>query len=334
MDFSLCFGYPCSYSLFAVRIPTLIFSSPLNLCPVYVISFGDPGEPSFLNFASMFSRDATTLALSDAVLVGSTLICVPFAKALQHGWIAYHNTGVILQHIFQTTLLAVAVTWTFNRQWPWVQSGFLTLHTLVMIMKVHSYISHNGTLSIASREAAGVEHRLREAANRVGGWDQALRDAEIHRSNHYSETTTTEATTTETTPIATPYHVPEGATRSYYDGTTAVALRNRLLAAADSLPTQDRTSGRTTSPPPMEPSDIPLHPLVDHPDTEISALAKTMTELESELTSLGDEKVRWPANVTWANYVDYLIVPSLVYELEFPRTAAYVVQTLVSANNY
>ncbi|KAF8492490.1 MBOAT, membrane-bound O-acyltransferase family-domain-containing protein [Gautieria morchelliformis] len=282
---------------------------------IYVITFEQMGESSFLSFASMFSRDATTLALSDAVLVGSTLLCVPFAKALHHGWIGYDHTGMILQHVFQTTLLAVAVTWTFNRQWPWVQSGFLTIHTLVMIMKVHSYISHNGHLSIISKEAVCVEHRLRESASLAGGWDQALQDAEKHRQSHRSE-----PTSTENTPNGTPLLIPEGASRSYYNGPTAAALRNRLLAATDSISNKMSDSGRTTTPPPVVPSNLPAHPLVDHPDPKISELANHLTELESELTSTGIERVRWPANVTWANYADYLLVPSLVYELEFPRT--------------
>jgi sterol O-acyltransferase len=275
----------------------------------------------------MFSRDATTLALSDAVLVGSTLICVPFAKALQRGWIRYHTAGILLQHTFQAALLAVAVTWTFNRQWPWVQSGFLTIHTLVMIMKVHSYTSHNGNLSIISKEAVIKEHQLREAANRVGGWDQALQDATRHRASR------PENTTTESTPVGTPFQVPEGASRSYYDGPTAVALRNQLLAAADSLPNGTIGYGRTTSPPPVEPSNLPPHPLVDHPDPQISELAKEVTELESELTSTGPERKRWPANITWANYADYLLVPSLVYELEFPRTDRYGMRVIDSRMN-
>ena len=63
----------------------------------------------------MFSQDAVTLALSDAVLVLSTGICVPFALALKNGWIRYHWTGVILQHLLQTTILFSAISWTFNR---------------------------------------------------------------------------------------------------------------------------------------------------------------------------------------------------------------------------
>lgn len=68
-----------------------------------------------LVFASMFSEDAITLALSDAVLVLSTAICVPFAKAVSEGWIKYYWAGLILQHLWQTSVLFLAVTWTFDR---------------------------------------------------------------------------------------------------------------------------------------------------------------------------------------------------------------------------
>ena len=63
----------------------------------------------------MFSQDAITLALSDAFLVLSTGICVPFAMAIKNGWIRYYWTGLILQHLLQTSLLFGAITWTFNR---------------------------------------------------------------------------------------------------------------------------------------------------------------------------------------------------------------------------
>jgi sterol O-acyltransferase len=69
-----------------------------------------------LAFARMFSRHALTLALSDGVLVLSTGLCVPFAKALKSGKLKYNGSGVVIQHIYQTLMLAVAVNWTFNRQ--------------------------------------------------------------------------------------------------------------------------------------------------------------------------------------------------------------------------
>ena len=113
----------------------------------------------------MLSRDARTLALSDAVLVLSTGICVPFAKAVSRGWIKYYWTGVIFQHLLQASILFAAIKWTFNRlvfspfsavtdnltnmgsQWPWVQSGFLTLHTLVRGL---TYLTHMQSAEIRS----------------------------------------------------------------------------------------------------------------------------------------------------------------------------------------
>jgi sterol O-acyltransferase len=73
------------------------------------------GAPLNLQFATMFSRDARTLALSDAVLVLSTGICVPFAKAVSRGWIKYYWTGVVIQHSLQTFILFTAIKWTFTR---------------------------------------------------------------------------------------------------------------------------------------------------------------------------------------------------------------------------
>jgi sterol O-acyltransferase len=81
----------------------------------YVRSIETSGRPLNLHFATMFSQDAITLALSDAVLVLSTGLCVPFAIILKKGWIQYYWTGLFLQHVIQTVILFSAITWTFNR---------------------------------------------------------------------------------------------------------------------------------------------------------------------------------------------------------------------------
>lgn len=81
----------------------------------YIRSIETTGQALNFGFAFQLSRHAVTLAISDAVLVLSTGLCVPFAKAISKGWIRYYWTGVIIQHIFQTAVLFAAVTWTFNR---------------------------------------------------------------------------------------------------------------------------------------------------------------------------------------------------------------------------
>lgn len=47
-------------------------------------------------------------------------------------------------------------------------------------------------------------------------------------------------------------------------------------------------------------------------------LVAEIEELRHDLKTQNGEL--WPANVTIANFVDYLIVPSLIYELQYPRT--------------
>lgn len=84
-------------------------------------------------FGRLITRDAWVLAISDAVMVGSMFLCVPFVKMLQHRWIKYYWTGVVLQHLYQTVFLGVAVWWGFHRKWYWVQSGFLCLREFLSI---------------------------------------------------------------------------------------------------------------------------------------------------------------------------------------------------------
>ncbi|KAJ3485280.1 hypothetical protein NLJ89_g11912 [Agrocybe chaxingu] len=200
----------------------------------YVRSIEASGRPLNLHFATMFSQDAITLALSDAFLVLSTGICVPFAKALKNGWIRYNWTGVILQHLLQTTILFGAICWTFNRNWPWVQSGFLTLHSLVMVMKMHSYITVNGQLQGVQKQAKDLMTCMQKTTKSVGGWEKAMSVAqaelEAQNLNNSSQPSPPNGVAShEPTPIGTP-KVPEGLSSSAVDVKTAAALRKRLTA--------------------------------------------------------------------------------------------------------
>ena len=82
----------------------------------YVRSLETSGKAMSLEFAKyMFSEDTITLFVSDGVLVLSTIVCVLFAKAVASGWIKYYHTGTILQHLWQTAVLFIAITWAFHR---------------------------------------------------------------------------------------------------------------------------------------------------------------------------------------------------------------------------
>jgi sterol O-acyltransferase len=89
-----------------------------------------------------------------------------------------------------------------NSQWPWVQSGFLTLHTFVristpsirirpnslpiyraMTMKMPSDMPTNGSLHYVSQQSAAVLKQLRVATSRVDGWERAMSDAKKPRED-------------------------------------------------------------------------------------------------------------------------------------------------------
>ncbi|KAJ6619846.1 MBOAT, membrane-bound O-acyltransferase family-domain-containing protein [Mycena sp. CBHHK59/15] len=266
----------------------------------YIRSIETSGYALNLGFATMFSRDAITLAISDAVLVSATALCVPFARAVSKGWIHYYWTGLIIQHTLQTLALVSAISWTLNRQWPWVQSGFFTLHTLVMIMKIHSYMTVNGRLQYVSEMSQTLLDDLRKATASVGGWEQAIQDAKAHR-----DALEMRSTQDSSPSIGTP-KIPEGATSSYVDVPTAAALRQRLVAVSEPPAS---TATYVDDAPPVS-AQAP-HVLVDHPNEAISAMAKDYSELEGELSSSGPYKVTYPNNLTMKNFAVYQLIPTL-----------------------
>jgi sterol O-acyltransferase len=69
--------------------------------------------------------------------------------------------------------------------------------------------------------------------------------------------------------------------------------------------------------------DVPsegLEVLTWHSEEQISKLAIAMADLNDALVSTGVAQIRYPDNITYANFIDYLLVPTLVYHLEYPRT--------------
>lgn len=61
------------------------------------------------------SEDLFGLFLSEGALSFSALGAVVLVKAFKRGYIQYYWTGVMIQHFYQTVMLALAITWTFNR---------------------------------------------------------------------------------------------------------------------------------------------------------------------------------------------------------------------------
>ncbi|GAA5878509.1 hypothetical protein JCM16303_002104 [Sporobolomyces ruberrimus] len=275
------------------------------------------------DFAELISEDAVNLAMSDAVMVGSTLLCVPFVKLIMSGWLRYYGAGLVLQHIGQAGFLAVAVRWTFHRQWPWVQSGFLTLHTLSMMMKVHSYIATNGELSERLREVKANEKALAKVMETSpGGLEEATKVARENwekacQENPSDSTTTTtdSSTTNSTSSLSNATLAVASAAGDEKAGAEVSTLRHRTSTARRHEPLDAPQITRTS----VVPQDG-IETLTWHPREEISRLAIAIAEEKEFLTSSGPQQNEFPNNVGFLNFIDYLLIPTLVYELEYPRT--------------
>ncbi|CAE6394082.1 unnamed protein product [Rhizoctonia solani] len=284
------------YSLFWISMVLLLLRT-------YVNNFFQNGYPLSMVFATLFTRDAKTLAISDAVLVCSTFICVPFVKAMQKGCIRYYYTGQTILHIYQVITLALAIQWTFNREWPWVQSGFFTLHTLVMLMKTYSYVATNGYLSDLARKRALTEDQLYKSVEFVGGYETALAEAK--------QATPQSPDTQSVTPIGTPLSDKEVALDQ-------AKLRQRLNSTEPVKKEEIISRPQSSSYfPARDVPPLPPHPLVNHPSSNIAILAQNLTDMDLELTSTGKNRIRYPNNISYANFLDFQM---LCYELEYPRT--------------
>ena len=92
----------------------------------------------------MFERDIIVLGLTDGVMVGATMFSLALQVLIKNKWISWRRTGWIIQNVWQTVFLATVLTWILVRDWPWTHAIFMVLHTLVYVMKQHSFAFYNG----------------------------------------------------------------------------------------------------------------------------------------------------------------------------------------------
>ncbi|WRT69249.1 uncharacterized protein IL334_006233 [Kwoniella shivajii] len=331
-------------------------------------SWEENRTPLSWNFGRLITGDALVLALSDLIMVLAMFFCVPFVKGLQNRWFSYHWTGLIIQHTFQTLYLGTAVWWGYHRQWYWVQSGFLVLHAMSSMMKMHSYMSHNGMLATVFFQLQEEKRQLEEAVKLApGGREKLLEEAASRKADlEAAEGVTPVGTPGVGTPGAmTPrvsFSGPSGANAGYEDPsallkkhianftesgsasgfTTSIKdgtpeplgpsaefrqrsnKRKKKNQATDALP-QPRANlplGTSLEPShnslphePMPPSDLAWST-----NEQIALLARNIDAMQEEITSNGAKGLVWPQNVTYKHFVEFAFFPTLVYQLEYPRT--------------
>ncbi|KAJ5150987.1 Sterol O-acyltransferase [Penicillium canariense] len=236
----------------------------------------------------MLSRDVLVLGITDVILCCSTLFCLGLQREILRGL----TTNPIRNQIWQTAYLAGFIWWTYHRDWPWTHTVFMVLHCLTMLMKQHSYSSYNGYLSELYKKRDLLRVRL-----------QRLEEHSGHRS----------------------------ASRSYSTSSSSVH-DGRLNSEITNLRKQNRQRGsdefknfrgthdtdHLLSLSETIENGTPLEP------TQLLSL-KSLLEKEIALLSEGlrghfSSHNQYPRNLTVGNFCDFVTLPILVYELEYPRT--------------
>ncbi|KAI2643404.1 MBOAT-domain-containing protein [Xylaria nigripes] len=210
-------------------------------------NYKETGYPLRLQIWSLFTVKLWHLAIAEFLMLASTSASVPLHKMFRRsrGAWSWYRGGVLVQGIYQVVWLTFWIAVPFILGWTWTAQVFFLLHTMVLLMKMHSYAFYNGHLS--------------ETEKRLQALDQ-----------------------------------PRSASKE----------------PAYAYPTIDNPMGI------LRHSDISVGADADSDD---EALSQLRDDLARELTSpIGN--ITYPSNLSWGNYADYLLCPTLCYELEYPRT--------------
>lgn len=239
-------------------------------------------------FKIMFGHDVLVLGFTDAAMVFSSALGFLLQKAIVNNYISWNRSGWIIQNIWQTFFLGSVVWWMFYREWPWSHTIFMVLHTMVFLMKQHSYCFYNGHLSVVYRRRNMLREKLRD-----------LRETKPIGSAPTSPQTISPAVTSALE------HVDSGDKKRRPGALrTATNLENETSDVASVATAMQ--SGQPLTSQQMQAFQRII-------EEEIATLDR---ELKGKAQS--DEKA-YPNNLTFANFADWTILPTLVYELEYPR---------------
>lgn len=251
--------------------------------------YGNPlGDQAIMKL--MFGHDVFLLGLTDATMCLSTSFCLFLQRAVAKGQFNWGRYGWIIQNVWQTCYLFAVISWTLYREWPWTHTVFIVLHAMVFLMKQHSYSFYNGYLSSVYRRRNMLKSKL-----------DKLRELKSGES----------APNSPRAGLGSGFELP--------NIDTIGENRNRRPSmgprTSTNLGTEQSDVARVSAA--ME-TGSPLD--LDHMQAFERIIQDEIDGLDKELQGKSSSgKNAYPNNLTVGNFVDWTFLPTLVYELEYPR---------------
>ncbi|KAI5804344.1 MBOAT, membrane-bound O-acyltransferase family-domain-containing protein [Geopyxis carbonaria] len=128
------------FTLFWVGLFIMVLSTAMR-------NVRDTGTVLRTSIFSLFAEAPLELGIADGVMALSTGFVLPLQELFAQGTLSWSGGGYILHHIIQTFWLGAWIYLPFFMGWQWTHQVFFTLHSLVLLMKIHSYSDYCGHLS-------------------------------------------------------------------------------------------------------------------------------------------------------------------------------------------
>lgn len=268
------------YTLFWLAVFLFVLKISVQNWQIY----GNPLGTSDI-MKTMFHRDVVVLLLSDGIMCALTAVTWLNQWLVYANYLDWNGAGWLLQHIWQTAFLAGVVGLTLWRDWPWTHTVFFVLHGIVMLMKQHSYAFYNGYLSSVYKQRATIIKKLKQLD---------LVDPTM--------------TPSQTEP-------PASAISTHHLSVAPSAEERRKSISAQSEKEEsdiEKISRAIASHEPLDDQQIALFERIMK--WEIDAMSD-----ELRGTALTPDKA-YPNNLSFVDHYKWIPLPTLVYEIEYPRS--------------
>jgi len=118
----------------------------------------ETGYPMRFKIWKLFVVKVWELGLADLFMVVTTAVSLPLAKLFRSSnTFKWRGPGMAVQSLYQAAWFGFWVAIPFYLQWTWTAQVFLTLHTLTLLMKMHSYAFYNGHLAESERRLRALD---------------------------------------------------------------------------------------------------------------------------------------------------------------------------------
>ncbi|TQS33398.1 hypothetical protein Golomagni_06259, partial [Golovinomyces magnicellulatus] len=234
---------------------------------------------------TMFRRDVVVLLLSDGVMCGMTGVSWLLQQAIALEYISWSRTGWIFQSFWQMAFISGVISWTFIRDWPWTHTVFFVLHGIVMLMKQHSYSFYNGYLSSILLKRRSLVGKLKK-----------LETLDQPNSSSATSSFASSISPDKFQSLDSPKARKESSSKPFSTDDKDIDEISRAISSEKALGT----------------AQISLFQKIL--SCEIDALSDDLRG------TAHDDSRAYPKNLTFIDHYKWIPLPTLVYELEYPRT--------------